>query len=180
MRSAVFCRRSQLPTWIAIAVSVAPTCFVPEIETCVSPPFGKASRGAIRHRGTRQRTCSAGGAADAVPPSPPAVPRPIPRGADVPPAAPRRADAAQPRLSSMKKKVVVTDRMQRGFGEKYLTDCRAEFPKLAVWRRNGWSRRCAADSTMARDCAARSGHSEALRTRRPRVQKEAAVTCVFW
>ena len=152
------------------------------------------------HRGPCDRAGAAGRAAHALRPSHPAVRRALSGGSGVFAAAPGRADAAQPRVSAMKQRVVVNDRMQRGyvywrtepagrnfapafmpdltpkemlrlgvFGGKYLTDCRAEFPRAGSPARgcasseeragpataNRWMRTC---TRPAAETAPAAGH----------------------
>ncbi len=59
-----------------------------------------------------RRACAAGGAAHAVRPSHPALRGAVSGRPGLSAAASGRADVAEPRVTAMKKKVIVTDRMQ--------------------------------------------------------------------
>ena len=72
-------------------------------------------RAARAHRGPCDRAGAAGRAAHALRPSHPAVRCALSGGSGVFAATPGRADAAQPRMSAMTQRVVVNDRMQRGY-----------------------------------------------------------------
>src|SRR6185436_3834994 len=72
-------------------------------------------RTALSHQGLRQRACAAGGAAHAVRPSHPALRGAVSGRPGLSAAASGRADVAEPRVTAMSKKVIITDRMQLGY-----------------------------------------------------------------